>query len=90
MYIQKFVRNLFKVILLKIYSTYSKDFTDMFLLTKNKLIICRKYFTDMFLLTKNKLIICQKYLTDMFLLTKNMFHTMCSYATQCFGQVNAG
>ena len=90
MYIQKFVRNPFKVILLKIYSTYSKDFTDMFLLTKNKLIICRKYFTDMFLLTKNKLIICQKHLTDMFLLTKNMFHTMCSYATQCFGQVNAG
>ena len=26
----------------------------------------------------------------MFLLTKNACHTVCSYATQCFGQVSAG
>ena len=66
MYIQKFVWNLFKVILLKIYSIYSKDFTDMFLLTKNKLIICQKYFTDLFLLTKNMFHTVYSYATQCF------------------------
>ena len=48
-----------------------------------------KYWSKSLCEIYSKLIIYRKDFT-MFLLTKNGCHTVCTYATQCFEQLNAG